>query len=1184
MNEKSIKKREELKILKSLIKSINDLIFVLDENMIFQEYYQPDSENLVLSPEDFIGKSIESIGFPEPALGSIKKALTKTLESGDSTSVEYYIDMPEGRKWYDMRCSILDTDNQFRAFRLYRNSKSGVVCVARDITEEYNIRKGYEEGRNKLFITLKSIGDAVITTDAEGMISLMNPVAEKLTGWTESDAAGKNLEKVFKIINSKTGKKAVNPVAKTLKEGVTVGLENDTLLISRDGSKYQIEDSCSPIRSGKGKVLGAVLVFRDISEMYRRKELEADEARFHRLLSKLSENFIIVEREKFDGSVDDALEHLGTFFGADRSYVFRFSEDYSFMSNTHEWCAEGVESQKDNITDFPTSNIPWFMGEIRKLKPVHIPDIKLLPPEAENEKKEFQRQGIKSLVCVPMISANGNLTGFVGNDSVRKRSNCPENHISLLSLFADFLENAFIRFDMEKYLEESEKRYRELAKLSQTMVWEVDKDGRYTYVNEAVKELLGYSPEELVGKKFFYELAPPEERDILQGLENRLLTKDGRILWVLSSGFAVKGSGGEFLSYRGADINITESKEYQNKINESRERFKSLLLNIPGAPYHCRYDKDWTMIYLADEIENLTGYPPESFINNRERSYGSIIHTDDASGVERSIRRAIEADKPWEIEYRIVKRNGEISWVHEKGRGVKIDGDTAFLDGFIYDITDRKELELAILDNEKVLEDILESTVSGYWDWNLADNTEYLSPAFKSMFGYGDDEMENSPEAWQRIIFPEDLQKVLDNFARHVETGGREKFSNEVRYKHKNGSTVWVICSGRVIEWSSDGTPLRMVGCHVDITKRKAAEARALRISEEQEILLSNTEVMVWYLASEETYGAVNKSYAEFLGAEKKDIAYRNIRDVMPEDMASVCVEGNRKVFESGKKDLSDYIVKDPSGKERVISVNKVPKLLEDGRVDYVVCSGIDVTFQRKAQEETERAVRARESFIAMVSHELRTPLSVIIEGVNIVADGSCGEINEEQAKFLKLARNNVNRLGRLINDILDIQKMEEGMMKYNMEEGSIEERIISAVESVRPNAEKKGLELKTGVAEGLPLIVFDRDKIDQVMSNLLGNAVKFTPEGSISVSAELTEDSITVSVSDTGLGINPEDMPRLFNKFEQFKVQNQRTTGGTGLGLAICREIIEQHRGRIWAESEPGKGSAFIFTLPAKG
>jgi PAS domain S-box-containing protein len=142
------------------------------------------------------------------------------------------------------------------------------------------------------------------------------------------------------------------------------------------------------------------------------------------------------------------------------------------------------------------------------------------------------------------------------------------------------------------------------------------------------------------------------------------------------------------------------------------------------------------------------------------------------------------------------------------------------------DVSSERRADRALRDNERILADILESTLSGYWDWNIPAGTEYLSPAFKKMFGYEDHELPNSPDSWQKLIFAEDLPGVLEVFDRHVKSRGEVPFHNEIRYRHRNGSTVWVICAGRVIEWAPDGTAVRMVGCHVDITSRKRTETR----------------------------------------------------------------------------------------------------------------------------------------------------------------------------------------------------------------------------------------------------------------------------------------------------------------------------------------------------------------------
>jgi signal transduction histidine kinase len=220
-----------------------------------------------------------------------------------------------------------------------------------------------------------------------------------------------------------------------------------------------------------------------------------------------------------------------------------------------------------------------------------------------------------------------------------------------------------------------------------------------------------------------------------------------------------------------------------------------------------------------------------------------------------------------------------------------------------------------------------------------------------------------------------------------------------------------------------------------------------------------------------------------------------------------------------------------------------------------------------------------------MVSHELRTPLTAIKEGISIVLDGSAGVVNPKQADLLNISYRNVNRLHRLINDILDYQKLEVGKMAINLATGNLADLLREAVKAEEPAANEKGLAIKLETAENLPRVNFDPDRISQVIANYLNNAIKFTNNGGIKVTANLDPESgeIKVCVADTGIGIESEDMGKLFKQFQQISKLNEHKTGSTGLGLAICKKIIESHGGRVYAESIPGKGSKFYFTLPPK-
>jgi len=236
-----------------------------------------------------------------------------------------------------------------------------------------------------------------------------------------------------------------------------------------------------------------------------------------------------------------------------------------------------------------------------------------------------------------------------------------------------------------------------------------------------------------------------------------------------------------------------------------------------------------------------------------------------------------------------------------------------------------------------------------------------------------------------------------------------------------------------------------------------------------------------------------------------------------------------------------------------------------------------------ESNEVLKKMYAIKSDFTSMVSHELRTPLTAIKEGIEIVLDGVVGEINAEQKDFLEMAKRNVARLKRLIDDVLDFSKLESKKLEFKMEGGNINDAINETIESQKLVAEEKGIYLKAELESHLPRMKFDSDRIIQVLTNLITNALKFTESGGISIIStyQPQEQNIKVIVRDTGPGMKEEDLSKLFEKFQQLGGMNQRKTGGSGLGLAISKEIVTQHRGKIWVESELGKGSDFIFTIP---
>ncbi len=261
----------------------------------------------------------------------------------------------------------------------------------------------------------------------------------------------------------------------------------------------------------------------------------------------------------------------------------------------------------------------------------------------------------------------------------------------------------------------------------------------------------------------------------------------------------------------------------------------------------------------------------------------------------------------------------------------------------------------------------------------------------------------------------------------------------------------------------------------------------------------------------------------------------------------------------------------------------------EESRVTGIVAMARDVRETRKMLEELQQANvklknldRLKTEFVSTVSHELRTPLTTIREGISQVLDGLLGEINDGQREFLSMAMEDTDRLSRIIGNLLDFSRLESGRLELQRKLSDISDVARKMVALLRTQAEAKNISLELSCPDGLPELYLDPDRTAQIFTNLIGNAVKFTPSGG-KVQMRIVEQpaEIEVTVADTGIGILPADYRRIFERFEQISREGELSTGGTGLGLAITKELVEMHGGRIWVESEIGRGSRFIFVIP---
>ena len=320
-------------------------------------------------------------------------------------------------------------------------------------------------------------------------------------------------------------------------------------------------------------------------------------------------------------------------------------------------------------------------------------------------------------------------------------------------------------------------------------------------------------------------------------------------------------------------------------------------------------------------------------------------------------------------------------------------------------------------------------------------------------------------------------------------------------------------------------------------------------------------------------------------GYTKEEALGKNISMLLPEGRFREAEEIREKVLHSGALRNLEFRGRRKDGS--IIEVALAVSPIEDqhGKVLGVVGLAKDITEKKRYEQRLQELDKMKSDFVSNVSHELRTPLTAIKGSVDNMLDGLTGPVNEKQLRYLARVKSNVDRLARLINDTLDLSKIESGKTELRPAQLALDTLAREIVENLRPLASEKRISLEVLSPGGGVKAWADRDKVTQVLMNLIGNALKFTPpQGRVTVAVRQNGDQwVEVSVSDTGPGIPLEEAGKIFDKFYQITHGAKQKTKGTGLGLAISKALIEMHGGKIWVESEVGKGSAFSFTLPAE-
>ncbi|MEA1927210.1 MAG: ATP-binding protein [Candidatus Auribacterota bacterium] len=338
--------------------------------------------------------------------------------------------------------------------------------------------------------------------------------------------------------------------------------------------------------------------------------------------------------------------------------------------------------------------------------------------------------------------------------------------------------------------------------------------------------------------------------------------------------------------------------------------------------------------------------------------------------------------------------------------------------------------------------------------------------------------------------------------------------------------------------------------------------------------LLDQANDMIFLLDEKSNFVEMNGKFEEILGYEREKWVGRSMYDIISSNERD---EAIKYCWETLKGGTPRFDLKAINYKGRVVYLALANSPVRDSEGKIIGIMGIarDISASKNLEE-------LQNKFVSHVSHELRTPLTAMREFIALLIDGIPGKLNQEQVKYCSRVRFNIDRLTRIIDNLLLLSRADEGRIVLEKQLIDLKELIVQAQDIFKISANKKNIRIKMIVAHNLPEVYADQGRIIQVLTNLLGNAIKFTPEGGeITIGARDSREDVIIWVQDTGIGIKPQDQERIFDRFQQIRDENTFSQTGTGLGLAITREIIGLHRGEIRVESEPGVGSKFTISLP---
>ena len=738
----------------------------------------------------------------------------------------------------------------------------------------------------------------------------------------------------------------------------------------------------------------------------------------------------------------------------------------------------------------------------------------------------------------------------------------------------------------QKKIKESEEKYKLLSENAQDLITVVDNDLKIDYINEqAHKRLMGYSSEELIGKKAL-DFIHPEDRELIikafkegdGSIETRTRNKAGHYVWMESSGKFYKNRDGKNYVLT-ISRDITERKEAAEKLIESERKYKALANSLPEVIFEI--DLKFKLVYTNAIASKIFGYSHEEF--KKGLNVFDFIIEGDRDEVIRNLSLIFRGKTIDPLIMQLKKKDGTFFYGSLNATPIYKGTTIIGMRSVIHDVTEMVKAEERIKESEEQFRTISEQSLMGI-SIIQEERVKYVNKTIAHMLGYSAKEMLNWGQGeFFKTIHPEDKRKVIEFAIKSENQDDTQVQYYEARGIYKDGSTIWLEVYNKHIMFQNK--PAFLVS-YIDITEKKKAKEELRQSEEKYRFLFEKSPVSIMLMNTTGIIEDCNPAFEKLTQYERSELIgskFGNLSFILPKYLPHLFKR--LKQISDGEivPSIEIQLVKKDGS---LVWVNYESSLVKLGDTSYIMVMGHDISDTKELEIKLKELNEMRKEFIDRASHELKTPITTVYGAYQLLDLLHKDKFNPEQLELLEMAAIGTKRIKKLVDDLLDVSLMESKTFKVNKSRTNLSNIVINCMKEMKYFSTKRNHEIDIDILPELYMNI-DESRIELVFTNLISNAIKYTPSnGKIQIKIQSDGKFARIKISDSGVGLSDKEIKGLFKKFSTIesplKKDLDMDLGSTGLGLFLSKEIVTLHGGEIWAESEgKGKGSTFIVKLP---